>query len=105
LTFIEHDFPIEKLNPVALSEGNAKKPVYRMHKWWARRLGSVFRTIIISAFSPPDESADSIWQKFCEGFDVRGKIILDPFMGGGTTLVESLRFLIINNPKSKNRII
>ncbi len=91
MTFIEHDFPIEKLNPVALSEGNAKKPVYRMHKWWARRLGSVFRTIIISAFSPPDESADSIWQKFCEGFDVRGKIILDPFMGGGTTLVESLR--------------
>jgi len=22
-----------------MAEGNSKKPVYQMHKWWARRLG------------------------------------------------------------------
>ena len=38
MTLLEESFPIEKLNPVALAEGNAKKPVYRMHKWRARRL-------------------------------------------------------------------
>jgi hypothetical protein len=32
MTFIEKNLPIEQLNPVAMSEGNAKKPVYQMHK-------------------------------------------------------------------------
>lgn len=91
MTFIERHFPIGKLNPIALGEGNSKKPIYRMHKWWARRLGSVFRTIIISVFSHASESEASIWRKFCEGVDLQGKIVLDPFMGGGTTIVEALR--------------
>jgi len=42
MKFIEKSFPVQYLNPVAMAEGNAKKPVYQMHKWWARRLGSVF---------------------------------------------------------------
>lgn len=91
MTFIEKNLPIEKLNPVALAEGNAKKPVYQMHKWWARRLGSVFRMIILSAFSSEDESEISIWRRFCEGTDLQSKVVLDPFMGGGTTIVEALR--------------
>ncbi|MBC7233334.1 MAG: DUF1156 domain-containing protein [Chloroflexi bacterium] len=91
MTFIEKNLPVEKLNPVAMAEGNAKKPVYQMHKWWARRLGSVFRMITLSTFSPESESETSIWRKFCEGADLQGKIILDPFMGGGTTVVEALR--------------
>lgn len=88
---IEQRFPIENLNPIALSEGNSKKPVYRMHKWWARRLGSVFRMIILATFSKEDESGAHIWRKFCDGTDLQGKIVLDPFMGGGTTIVEALR--------------
>lgn len=91
MAFIERDFPVENLNPVALAEGNSKKPIYRMHKWWARRLGSVFRMIILSTFSKEDESEASIWRKFCDGTDLQGKIVLDPFMGGGTTIVEALR--------------
>jgi hypothetical protein len=31
-------FPTEEVSHLALCEGNAKKPVYTMHKWWARRL-------------------------------------------------------------------
>lgn len=91
MSFIEHDLPIEKLNRVALAEGNSKKPVYAMHKWWARRLGSVFRMIILAAFSKDDEPADSVWNRFIRGYNLQGKLILDPFMGGGTTLVEALR--------------
>lgn len=91
MTFIEKDLPVEKLNPVAMAEGNAKKPVYQMHKWWARRLGSVFRMITLSAFNREDESEATIWRKFCDGADLQGKIVLDPFMGGGTTIVEALR--------------
>jgi adenine-specific DNA methylase len=87
---IEKDLPIEQINPVALAEGNSKKPVYQMHKWWARRLGSVFRALILGTFTPAEE-AETLWQKFCDGADLQGKIVLDPFMGGGTTVVEALR--------------
>lgn len=88
---IEKDLPIEELNPVAMGEGNSKKPVYQMHKWWARRLGSVFRAIILSALDGHNQSPHSIWERFCEGTNLGGKIVLDPFMGGGTTIVEALR--------------
>jgi adenine-specific DNA methylase len=91
MRFIEKTLPVEYLNPVAMAEGNAKKPVYRMHKWWARRLGSVFRMIALATFSTAGESEQSIWHRFCEGVDLEGKIVLDPFMGGGTTVVEALR--------------
>jgi len=87
---IERDLPIEQINPVALAEGNSKKPVYQMHKWWARRLGSVFRALILGTFTPAKES-ETLWQKFCDGANLQGKIVLDPFMGGGTTVVEALR--------------
>ena len=33
VAYIEHDFPIEGLNRTAQKEGNAKKPIYQMHKW------------------------------------------------------------------------
>jgi len=91
MALIEKNLPIEQLNPVAMSEGNAKKPVYRMHKWWARRLSSVFRMIALSVFADDDEPMTTIWRKFCEGADLQGKIVLDPFVGGGTTAVEALR--------------
>ncbi|GFP29698.1 DUF1156 domain-containing protein [Candidatus Hakubella thermalkaliphila] len=91
MAFIEKDLPIENLNPVAMGEGNAKKPIYQMHKWWARRLGSVFRMITLSAFSSDEESAQGVWKKFCGGANLSGKTVLDPFMGGGTTVVEALR--------------
>ena len=91
MQLIEKHFPIERLNRVALSEGNSKKPVYQMHKWWARRLGSVFRMITLATFSPFDEPEDVTWRKFTEGADLGGKIVLDPFMGGGTSIAEALR--------------
>jgi adenine-specific DNA methylase len=91
MTLLEKTLPVERLNPVALAEGNAKKPVYRMHKWWARRLGSVFRMLALAAFAPAQQSEDELWRAFSEGADLRGKVVLDPFMGGGTTVVEALR--------------
>ena len=91
MKFIEKTIPVEYLNRVAMAEGNAKKPVYQMHKWWARRLGSVFRMIILSLFASKEESEVDIWYKFCNGADLKGPLVLDPFMGGGTTIVEALR--------------
>jgi len=120
---IEVDFPIEQINPLAEKEAKTKRPYQLLHKWWARRLGCVFRTIILSTLIPDEEwknleerarkQGSSAWHwlyyrqchinpnapsheghgcaeeliaKYC-----KDKIILDPFMGGGTTVVEALR--------------
>jgi adenine-specific DNA methylase len=67
-----------------------------MHKWWARRLGSVFRTIVL--YSLADDEIDgwnqdprNLWEVYSQETDLKGKIVLDPMMGGGVTLVEALR--------------
>jgi hypothetical protein len=54
---IERSFPIERVNEIASKEGRAKmyyRPIYTMHKWWARRLGCVFRCVPsdFALFSP-----------------------------------------------------
>jgi adenine-specific DNA methylase len=89
--FIERDLPIEELNALALREGNSKRPIYQMHKWWARRLGSVFRMLTLATLAPEDTTRDQLWDHFYNSKSLKGKVILDPFMGGGTSVVEALR--------------
>jgi SAM-dependent methyltransferase len=87
--FIENGFPVKRLHKVAMAQGNAKMPIYQIHKWWARRLSSVFRALIIS--SSIDANAKDFWSKYYDGFALDGKVIYDPMMGGGTTMFEGLR--------------
>ena len=47
-------------------------PVYKMHRYFARRPWSVFRSLV-------------------EHYSNPGSIVLDPFCGGGVTVVEGLR--------------
>ncbi len=159
--YIEYDFPLHEVNRLAVKEANAKKPIYTMHKWWARRLSCVFRTILLASMIDwedwdrlepwkRDEDGDfvdadgnkitdesqyhrrvrdpemfreslgkmvaktpgakkktveiwprSAWERLYYRWDdeanaviekaFKGKTILDPFMGGGTTVVEALR--------------
>ncbi|MFB6159253.1 MAG: DUF1156 domain-containing protein [Candidatus Nanohalobium sp.] len=127
---IEEYFPIEQVNEIADKESKAKRyyrPVYTMHKWWARRLGCVFRSMLLYSLADEDmkvlkstsedgenrrldadhsgESNDlqlvdadwdgnpeTLWDDFyLEDVSFEDKTVLDPFMGGGTTIVEALR--------------
>jgi len=101
---IEDSFPIVKINRLAIPERNAFKPIYQMHKWFARRASCVFRAILLGCMKPlpMDENgrpiksgAEIIMEEFYKDHtndpDTNGKVILDPFMGGGTTVVEALR--------------
>jgi len=89
---IEEYFPIVEINRLAVPERNAFKPIYQMHKWFARRSSSVFRAILLGALKP---AGTDIMKEFYKDHtndpDTKGKVILDPFMGGGTTVVEALR--------------
>ena len=91
-----------QLNALSVRERNAFKPVYTMHKWFARRSSSIFRAILLGAALPAEEDGKplDLMAEFYKGHggDARLKRpdgspmrVLDPFMGGGTTVVEALR--------------
>ena len=101
-TCLEVDFPILDVNSVAAveaSSGAAKKPIYQMSKWWARRQSSVFRSILIAAATKapddPSHAAKLVWDNYYANHQKKGAFkhlkVADIFMGGGTTLVEGSR--------------
>ncbi len=128
---IERGFPIERVNEIAEKESRAKqwyRPIYTMHKWWARRPGCLFRAISlysllddetedseVSVYEPGEnqtlgangidksgllravsevdmEDPESLWEFYPKDVRIQDKKVLDPFMGGGTSLVEASRF-------------
>lgn len=90
-SFIERDFPLLEITGDVVKEANSKKQIYQIHKWWARRLSSVFRTILIASSSPPRGSTHSIWARYSGGYSLAGKVVLDGMMGGGTSVIEALK--------------
>jgi putative DNA methylase len=98
-TCLEVDFPIIPINQIAAIEGNSIKPIYQMSKWWARRRSSVFRSMLLAAAmkAPEDESkaAKAVWDVYYANHQKRGSFrhlkVVEPFMGGGTTIVEGSR--------------
>ncbi len=101
-TCLEVDFPIIPINGLACMEAHAgvtTKPIYQMSKWWARRPSSVFRSMLLAAAmkAPEDESkaAKAVWDVYYANHQKRGSFrhlkVAEPFMGGGTTVVEGSR--------------
>lgn len=85
---IESDFPFEKIDEIAEIESYRKeiyRPMFHIHKWWAKRLGSVFRSIVSGSLS------ENGWRDFHDYQNYSGKVVLDPFMGSGTTLGEAAK--------------
>lgn len=67
---------------------NIYRPPYYIHKWWARRIGSVFRGITLDMLLPEGEE---LMEAYYRSHDFSDTVVLDPFMGGGTTVGEALR--------------
>jgi adenine-specific DNA methylase len=62
------------------------RPIIGVHKWFARRPGSVFRSLLLSEFGSNEALRYSYWRPHAlDG------VIADPFMGGGTPLYEANR--------------
>lgn len=88
---LEFTFPNLEISKIAEHESWRKeinRPIYHIHKWWATRLGSVFRAITLAALSPVGTNT---WEDFYKHHDFSGKVVLDPFMGSGTTLGEAVK--------------
>src|SRR6266851_8519121 len=77
----DESFPFEHLSQIAEVESWRKeinRPIYHLHKWWAQRLGSVFRGILIGAFSPPGVD---LMEEFFAVPELPRVAVFDQFMG------------------------
>lgn len=87
---IETDkFPFEFLSELGERESWRKevhRPIYHVHKWWAKRLGSVFRGILLGCVRGESEN---LRESFYRGHTLNNICVLDPFMGSGTTVGEA----------------
>ena len=90
MRLIETDaFPFEFLSGLAERESWRKeihRPIYHVHKWWAKRLGSVFRGILLGAMLPEEQDLS---KQFYQTHRFVGAVVFDPFMGSGTTIGEA----------------
>ena len=86
---IEQHYSIRFIASLALREKQIQqnyRPIIAVHKWFARRPGTLFRGLLLSEFgNKPVEETYYRPNRF------EGVTIADPFMGGGTPLLEANR--------------
>ncbi len=86
---IENNFAIPFVGDLALREKQIQqnyRPIIAVHKWFARRPGTLFRALLLSEFND-----EPVSETFYQRNDHSGMTIADPFMGGGSPLVEANR--------------
>ncbi len=86
---IEKNFDIAFISDLALREKQVQqnyRPIIAVHKWFARRPGTLFRGLLLSEFSD-----SPLRDSFYRANDLSGTRFADPFMGGGTPLLEANR--------------
>lgn len=91
VTALEATFPGAAISQLAEVESWRKeihRPATHTHKWWAQRLGTVFRGIVVSATATAGEDALAAYQA---ATSLEGLTVFDPFAGSGTTLVEAAK--------------
>ncbi len=86
---IERSFDVPFVSQLALKEKQIQqnyRPVIAVHKWFARRPGTLFRALLLSEFGAPP-----LTESYYQPHDLDGLHVADPFMGGGTPLLEANR--------------
>jgi putative DNA methylase len=86
---IETQFDIPLIASMALKEKQIQqnyRPIIAVHKWFARRPGTLFRGLVLSEFG-----REPLAKTFFKANEFPGRVVADPFMGGGTPLLEANR--------------
>ncbi len=86
---IEKRFHVPFIAALALKEKQIQqhyRPIIAVHKWFARRPGTLFRGLALAEFG--DASLEEL---FYQSNDLPDRCVADPFMGGGTPLIEANR--------------
>ena len=86
---IEHRFDVPFVSALALREKAIQqnyRPIIAVHKWFARRPGTLFRALMLSEFVD-----EKLSRSYFVSHQLNEKRVADPFMGGGTPLIEANR--------------
>lgn len=86
---IEENYSIRFIAELALREKQIQqnyRPVIAVHKWFARRPGTLFRGLLLSEFGN-----EQVKHSYYNSNHFEGRTVADPFMGGGTPLLEANR--------------
>lgn len=86
---IEKNFDISFVASMALREKQIQqnyRPYIAIHKWFTRRPGALFRSLILSEFNK-----EPLSEEYFKGHNFTHKKIADLFMGGGIPLIEANR--------------
>src|SRR5215210_1800546 len=86
---IERRFDVAFIGDMALREKQVQqnyRQIIAGHKWFARRPGKLFRCLLLAEFADGD-----LRETFFHAHRLQGIRVADPFMGGGTPLVEANR--------------
>lgn len=86
---IEKNFSVSFIAALALREKQIQqnyRPIIAIHKWFARRPGTLFRGLLLSEFG-----GRPVEEIYYRPNNFEGVTIADPFMGGGTPLFEANR--------------
>ena len=89
---LELGLPIRELSLVAQASRRSKDPVYGSHRWWARRPPLVMRGLLLASALSGSVDHEMFWTAFSADHPtLAGLRVHDPFIGGGSTLVEAAR--------------
>src|ERR1700704_1609175 len=86
---IEDNYKIDFVAALALREKQIQqnyRPIIAVHKWFARRPGTMFRGLLLSEFGK-----HPVQQTYYRANSFEGITVADCFMGGGTPLLEANR--------------
>lgn len=84
---LEDRFDVPLISALALREKASQqnyRPIIAVHKWFARRPGTLFRGLLLAEFVDA-----ALSESFFVSHHLRGKRIADPFMGRGTPLIAT----------------
>lgn len=86
---IEENYSIRFIAALALREKQIQqnyRPIIAVHKWFARRPGTLFRGLLLAEFGN-----EQVEHSYYNANHFEGRTVADPFMGGGIPLLEANR--------------
>ena len=89
---VERWFPYVELSRLVAADRRLRDPIYGVHRWFARRPATLVRALLLGADLPSTATDEMFWERHRSPQRWLSDVtVYDPFLGGGTSLVEAAR--------------